>query len=86
MSIPTRGRPDRRRGLPRGPGGRQSAGPSARYKVSWYREPVNHPFHVADTARKIDVDDRGSLEKAQVIQALQDSGDADYDSVSLLQS
>lgn len=26
------------------------------------------------------MDDRGSLEKAQVIQALQDSGDADYDS------
>lgn len=40
----------------------------------------------ANTNRKIDVDDRGSLEKAQVIQALQDSGDADYDSVRLLSS
>lgn len=32
--------------------------------------------------RQIDVDDRGSLDKATVIQALQSSGDADYDSVS----
>jgi hypothetical protein len=32
--------------------------------------------------RQIDVDDRGSLDKATVIQALQTSGDADYDSVS----
>ena len=38
---------------------------------------------MTNISRKIDVDDRGSLEKAQVIQALQDSGDADYDSVRL---
>jgi len=33
--------------------------------------------------RKIDVDDKGSLDKAAVIAALGQSGDADYDSVSL---
>ena len=32
--------------------------------------------------RQIDVDDKKSLDKAQVISALQASGDADYDSVS----
>jgi hypothetical protein len=32
--------------------------------------------------RQIDVEERGSLDKAAVIQALQSSGDADYDSVS----
>jgi hypothetical protein len=34
-------------------------------------------------SRKIDVDDKGSLDKAAVIAALGQSGDADYDSVSL---
>lgn len=34
--------------------------------------------------RQIDVEDKGSLDKAQVISALQSSGDADYDSVSFL--
>ncbi len=37
---------------------------------------------VADAdSRSIDVDDKGSLDKAEVITALQNSGDADYDSV-----
>ena len=31
--------------------------------------------------RQIDVDDKGSLDKQQVIAALQQSGEADYDSV-----
>ena len=34
--------------------------------------------------RQIDVDDKGSLDKAAVIAALGQSGDADYDSVSTL--
>lgn len=34
--------------------------------------------------RQIDVDDKGSLDKATVIAALGQSGDADYDSVSTL--
>jgi hypothetical protein len=33
--------------------------------------------------RQIDVDDKGSLDKATVIAALGQSGDADYDSVCL---
>ena len=35
-------------------------------------------------SRQIDVDDKGSLDKAAVIAALGQSGDADYDSVSTL--
>lgn len=34
--------------------------------------------------RQIDVDDKGSLDKATVISALQANGEADYDSVSRL--
>lgn len=34
--------------------------------------------------RQIDVDDKGSLDKATVISALQANGEADYDSVSSL--
>lgn len=33
------------------------------------------------TVRQIDVDEKGSLDKAAVIAALGQSGDADYDSV-----
>ena len=39
-------------------------------------------FHSTDsTRRQIDVEERGSVDKAQVISALQSSGEADYDSV-----
>ncbi len=42
----------------------------------------------ANTAfrRQIDVEERGSVDKAQVISALQSSGEADYDSVSYLRT
>lgn len=33
------------------------------------------------TLRQIDVDEKGSLDKATVISSLQQTGDADYDSV-----
>lgn len=43
---------------------------------------ARHRIVLRLTNRQIDVDEKGSLDKAQVISALQHSGEADYDSVS----
>jgi hypothetical protein len=37
---------------------------------------------ILTTPSQIDVDDKGSLDKATVIAAVQQTGDADYDTVS----